>query len=99
MILPDSEQEDDEVVEVDLEGGSMGTCVGGSSSSSSSSGSSSGSSSSSSSSSSGSGVGTAFGHLLLTIGLLGFAFLVANAVPFFSDFQNIIGSALGAPIL
>merc|ERR1719473_822337 len=101
MILPDSEQEDDEVVEVDLEGGSMDPCVGGSSSGSSgsSSGSSGSSSSSSSSSSSGSGVGTAFGHLLLTLGLLGFAFLVANAVPFFSDFQNIIGSALGAPIL
>jgi vesicular inhibitory amino acid transporter len=93
MILPDREQEDDEVVEADLEGGGISACVDGSSSSGGSSGSSGGSSTS------GSGVGTALGHLLLTVGLLGFAFLVANAVPFFSDFQNIIGSALGAPIL
>ena len=28
-----------------------------------------------------------------------FAFLVANAIPFFSDFQNLIGSLLGAPIV
>merc|ERR1712216_675273 len=90
MILPDREQEDDEVVEADLEGGGISACVDGSSSSGGSSG---------GSSTSGSGVGTALGHLLLTVGLLGFAFLVANAVPFFSDFQNIIGSALGAPIL
>ena len=30
--------------------------------------------------------------------MLVFSFLVANAVPFFADFQNIIGAGLGAPI-
>lgn len=30
--------------------------------------------------------------------LLCFAYIVANIIPFFADFQNIIGSALGAPI-
>jgi len=35
----------------------------------------------------------------LTACLLVFAFMVANAIPFFSDFQNIIGSGLGAPIV
>lgn len=30
--------------------------------------------------------------------LLAFAYIVANIIPFFADFQNIIGSALGAPI-
>merc|ERR1712216_161809 len=67
MILPDREQEDDEVVEADLEGGGISACVDGSSSSGGSSGS---SGSSGGSSTSGSGVGTALGHLLLTVGLL-----------------------------
>jgi len=49
--------------------------------------------------SSGFSVGGCVVWLLLSIILLGFAFFVANAVPFFSDFQNIVGSAIGAPIL
>lgn len=35
----------------------------------------------------------------LTGGILTFAFIVANAIPFFGSFQSIIGAALGAPIL
>jgi len=46
-----------------------------------------------------SSAGSSVLHFILSVLLLAFAFLVANAVPFFSDFQNIIGSALGAPIL
>ena len=33
------------------------------------------------------------------VGMLAFAFLVANAIPFFDDFQNLLGSLTGAPIL
>jgi len=36
---------------------------------------------------------------LITGALLGFSFVVANAIPFFGSFQGIIGAALGAPIL
>lgn len=36
---------------------------------------------------------------LLTSTLLLFSFIVANAIPFFSAFQGMIGSALGAPIM
>jgi amino acid permease len=37
--------------------------------------------------------------LLITLGQLGFGFGIANVVPFFSDFQNLLGSLTGAPIL
>eukprot|EP00037_Helgoeca_nana_P015155 m.141856 g.141856 ORF g.141856 m.141856 type:complete len:467 (+) comp22887_c0_seq1:244-1644(+) len=36
---------------------------------------------------------------LITAVLLGFSYIVANAIPFFGSFQGIIGAALGAPIL
>ena len=38
-------------------------------------------------------------HFLISLGFLIGAFVVANLIPFFSDFQNIIGSACGAPIV
>ena len=31
--------------------------------------------------------------------MLAFGFVVANAIPFFEDFQNLLGSLTGAPIL
>eukprot|EP00040_Diaphanoeca_grandis_P004231 m.27660 g.27660 ORF g.27660 m.27660 type:complete len:451 (+) comp15786_c1_seq1:172-1524(+) len=37
--------------------------------------------------------------LLITVGLLCFSYVVANAIPFFAAFQDIIGSGLGAPII
>ena len=36
---------------------------------------------------------------LLVLGVLGCGFVVSNAIPFFSDVQNLIGSLLGAPIV
>lgn len=36
---------------------------------------------------------------IMTMSLLVFSFLVGNAIPFFGDFQGLIGSALGAPIV
>ena len=39
------------------------------------------------------------GWIATCLGLLALAYVVANVVPFFSDFQGIIGSALGAPIV
>ena len=38
-------------------------------------------------------------HFLITAAFLAGSFLIANLIPFFSDFQMIIGSALGAPIV
>ncbi len=37
--------------------------------------------------------------LLLTLGQLAFGFFVANAIPFFADFQNLLGTLTGAPIV
>jgi amino acid permease len=37
--------------------------------------------------------------LAITSALLGFSFLLANAIPFFSTFQALIGSLLGAPLM
>ena len=33
------------------------------------------------------------------LGVLGCGFVVSNAIPFFADVQNLIGSLLGAPIV
>lgn len=35
----------------------------------------------------------------LSLALLGWSYLIANLVPWFSDFQNVLGSLLGAPIM
>eukprot|EP00005_Dracoamoeba_jomungandri_P010131 CAMPEP_0174267232 /NCGR_PEP_ID=MMETSP0439-20130205/32927_1 /TAXON_ID=0 /ORGANISM="Stereomyxa ramosa, Strain Chinc5" /LENGTH=412 /DNA_ID=CAMNT_0015354619 /DNA_START=233 /DNA_END=1471 /DNA_ORIENTATION=+ len=37
--------------------------------------------------------------LFITVFFLLFAYLVANVVPFFADFQNIIGAGMGAPVM
>lgn len=37
--------------------------------------------------------------LIITSALLCFSFLIANAIPFFSTFQALIGSLLGAPLM
>eukprot|EP00050_Salpingoeca_kvevrii_P009809 m.4913 g.4913 ORF g.4913 m.4913 type:complete len:443 (-) comp2466_c0_seq1:63-1391(-) len=45
---------------------------------------------------------TAAGRLhwtIINVIILSLAWLVANLIPFFADFQNIIGAALGAPIV
>ena len=34
---------------------------------------------------------------LITLGFLVFSFFVANAIPFFADFQDLLGNLLGAP--
>jgi len=36
---------------------------------------------------------------IITCMILMFSYVVANLIPFFSDFQNIIGSSLGAPVV
>ena len=43
--------------------------------------------------------GEATRWLLVTLGLLCFGFVVSNAIPFFADFQNLLGSVTGAPIV
>jgi len=43
--------------------------------------------------------GEATRWLFVTLGLLGFGFVVSNAIPFFADFQNLLGSVTGAPIV
>ena len=48
---------------------------------------------------SGGGSSEATRWLLVTLGLLGFGFVVSNAIPFFADFQNLLGSVTGAPIV
>lgn len=37
--------------------------------------------------------------LVVTVGMLGFGFVVSNAIPFFDDFQNLLGTLTGTPIL
>ena len=42
---------------------------------------------------------TAAHWLLLTVGQLLFGYVVANAVPFFADFQAFLGALMGAPFV
>ena len=47
----------------------------------------------------GEGSAAALHWLCVTSSVLAFGFVVANAIPFFEDFQNLLGSLTGAPIL
>ena len=47
----------------------------------------------------GAGAATAAHWLLLTVGQLLFGYVVANAVPFFADFQAFLGALMGAPFV
>ena len=45
------------------------------------------------------GAAAAAHWLCVTVGMLCFSFVVANAIPFFDDFQNLLGTLTGTPIL